>query len=77
MDNLEEIRKNIVEFRKNVIGLSLSYCRLPNKLVQINCQELIDETHYLHGYIDCMSHNSVELLPEPIYNLPEIATSED
>jgi len=54
MKTVQQIKENLIDLRKCVINLSVSYLTLPDSLVQIDYQELLDEIKYLRGYVDCM-----------------------
>jgi len=66
MDELKQIKKELGEFKKCIINLSLMYLRMPKSLLQINVDDLMDEIKYLCGYVDCMIECNIPLLPEPI-----------
>ena len=52
---LQQIKKELMEFKRSVINLSLNYEMLPDSLTRIDCEELLDEVKYLRGFIDCMT----------------------
>jgi len=65
MDELHEFQKKLAEFKKLLNSMNyLLYYRMPPLLIETNLDILRDEIKFLTGYVDCMVHNKIPLLPE-------------
>ena len=54
MGELEEIKNELTELRESVINLSCLYRKLPDTIIQIYYEGLLNEIRYLYDFVDCM-----------------------
>ena len=60
MDELQELKNDLKDFRDGVVKLSYLFSSVP-ELPQVDCENLLNMADYWRGYLDCMINHKIQL----------------